>query len=138
MHRAWSLWRAHASARVLHASQRFGGSLVAFGERTAERIWRIGVILPGTSYDAEYQVRQATFVQALKQLGRSRGRNVLIDTRWAAGDANLIRKYAIELMALAPVVILSGGLWAHCYKRPTSADGIHERPRSRGRRLQPR
>jgi hypothetical protein len=37
-------------------------------------------------------------------LGWSDGRNVRIDTRWAAGDANLIRKYAAELIALAPAV----------------------------------
>jgi ABC-type uncharacterized transport system substrate-binding protein len=74
-----------------------------------ERIRRIGVLLPSTSDDAEYQVRQATFLQALQQLGWSGGRNVLIDTRWAAGDANLIRKYAAELIALAPDVILTSG-----------------------------
>ncbi len=74
-----------------------------------ERIRRIGVLLPGTSGDAEYQTRHATFLQALQQLGWSDGRNVLIDIRWAAGDANLIRKYAAELIALAPDVILTSG-----------------------------
>ena len=65
-----------------------------------ERIRRIGVLLPGTSDDAEYQARQAAFLQALQQLGWSDGRNVLIDTRWAAGDTNLVRKYVAELIAL--------------------------------------
>jgi putative ABC transport system substrate-binding protein len=65
---------------------------------------RIGGLMPGTSDDAEYQARQAAFLQALQQLGWSDGRNVRIDTRWAAGDANLIRKYAAELIALAPAV----------------------------------
>ena len=74
-----------------------------------ERMRRIGVLLPGTPDDAEYQARQAAFVQALQQLGWSDGRNVLIDTRWPAGDANLIRKYVAELIALAPDVILSAG-----------------------------
>ena len=74
-----------------------------------ERMRRIGVLLPGTSDDAEYQTRQATFLRALQQLGWSDGRNVLIDTRWAAGDANLIRKYVAELIALAPDVILTSG-----------------------------
>jgi pimeloyl-ACP methyl ester carboxylesterase len=74
-----------------------------------ERMRRIGVLLPGTSDDAEYQARQGAFLQALHQLGWSHGRNVLIDTRWAAGDANLIHKYAAELIALAPDVILTGG-----------------------------
>jgi putative tryptophan/tyrosine transport system substrate-binding protein len=74
-----------------------------------ERVRRIGVLLAGTPDDAEYQARQAAFLQALQQLGWSDGRNVLIDTRWAAGDANLIRKYAAELIALAPDVILTAG-----------------------------
>jgi|ERR1700693_5424945 putative ABC transport system substrate-binding protein len=69
-----------------------------------ERMRRIGGLMPGTSDDAEYQARQAAFLQALQQLGWSDGRNVRIDTRWAAGDANLIRKYAAELIALAPAV----------------------------------
>src|ERR1700682_4738724 len=74
-----------------------------------ERMRRIGVLLPAPPADAEYQARQAAFLQALQQLGWSGGRNVLIDTRWAAGDASLIRKYAAELIALAPDVILSAG-----------------------------
>jgi putative ABC transport system substrate-binding protein len=74
-----------------------------------DRMRRIGMLLPGTSDDAEYQARQAAFLQGLQQLGWSDGRNVLIDTRWAAGDANLIRKYAAELIALAPDVILTAG-----------------------------
>jgi putative ABC transport system substrate-binding protein len=68
---------------------------------------RIGVLLPAD--DAEYQARRAVFLQALQQLGWSNGRNVLIDTRWAAGDPNVIRKYVGELIALAPDVILTAG-----------------------------
>ena len=49
------------------------------------------------------------FLQGLQQLGWSEGRNVRIDTRWAAGDANLIRKYVAEVIALAPDVILAPG-----------------------------
>ena len=74
-----------------------------------ERMRRIGVLLPGTADDAEYQVRMAAFLQELQQLGWSDGRNVRIDIRYAAGDANLIRKYAAELIALAPDVILAPG-----------------------------
>ena len=51
----------------------------------------------------------AAFLQGLQQLGWIDGRNVRIDTRWAAGDANLIRKYTAELVALAPDVILAPG-----------------------------
>jgi putative tryptophan/tyrosine transport system substrate-binding protein len=48
-------------------------------------------------------------VQALQQFGWTDGRNVRIDTRWAAGDADRIRKYAAEFAALAPDVILATG-----------------------------
>ena len=75
----------------------------------SERMRRIGVLMPGTADDAEYQARMAAFLQGLQQLGWSDGRNVRIDIRWAAGDANLIRKYAAELIALAPDVILAPG-----------------------------
>ena len=70
---------------------------------------RIAVLLPGTADDAEYQARMAAFLQGLQQLGWSDGRNVRIDIRYAAGDANLTRKYAAELIALAPDVILAPG-----------------------------
>ena len=65
--------------------------------------------MPGAADDAEYQTRMAAFLQELQRLGWSDGRNVRIDSRWAAGDANLIRKYAAELIALAPDVILAPG-----------------------------
>jgi putative ABC transport system substrate-binding protein len=74
-----------------------------------EQMRRIGALMPGTADDAEYQARMAAFLQDLQQLGWTDGRNVHIDTRWAAGDANLIRKYAAELIALAPDVILTAG-----------------------------
>jgi putative ABC transport system substrate-binding protein len=47
------------------------------------------------------------FVQGLAQLGWLDGRNVRIDTRWGVADADRIRKYAAELLALAPDVILA-------------------------------
>ena len=65
--------------------------------------------MPSAADDAEYQTRMAAFLQELQRLGWSDGRNVRIDSRWAAGDANLIRKYAAELIALAPDVILAPG-----------------------------
>jgi putative tryptophan/tyrosine transport system substrate-binding protein len=75
-----------------------------------ERVRRIGALMPGTADDAEYQVRMAAFVQSLQQLGWTDGQNVRIDTRWSAGDANdVIHKYAAELIALAPDVILAPG-----------------------------
>jgi putative ABC transport system substrate-binding protein len=49
------------------------------------------------------------FVQGLQQLGWTDGRNVRIDFRWGAGDADRFRQYAVELIALAPDVILASG-----------------------------
>jgi putative ABC transport system substrate-binding protein len=55
------------------------------------------------------QRRVAAFVEELQKLGWTDGRNVRIDTRWAAGDAGDARKYAAELLALAPDVLLATG-----------------------------
>src|SRR5215469_10959242 len=70
---------------------------------------RIGVLMNLASDDAEAQARLAAFHQGLQQLGWTVGRNVQIDYRWGAGDADRIRKFATELVALAPDVILSTG-----------------------------
>jgi putative ABC transport system substrate-binding protein len=59
--------------------------------------------------DPEAAVQVATLVQALKGRGWIVGTNLQIDYRWAAGDSNLYRKYAPELVALAPNVILVVG-----------------------------
>src|ERR1700747_525061 len=74
-----------------------------------ERARRIGVLVNLASDDAEGQARLAAFHQGLQQLGWTVGRNVQIDYRWGAGDADRIRKFATELVALAPDVILSTG-----------------------------
>jgi putative ABC transport system substrate-binding protein len=73
-----------------------------------ERMRRIGVLMNLAADDAEGQARLTAFLQGLQQSGWTIGRNVRIDTRWAAGDAERIRKYAAELAALAPDVILAG------------------------------
>ena len=59
--------------------------------------------------DPDSQARLAAFLQGLQQLGWTDGRNVRIDYRWAAGNAEDYRKYAAELVALAPDVILAPG-----------------------------
>ncbi|MGC2012580.1 MAG: ABC transporter substrate-binding protein [Pseudolabrys sp.] len=71
---------------------------------------RIGVLTSGAAADdPDGQVRSAAFVQGLQQLGWTDGRNIRIDYRWGAGDADNMRKYAAELVALAPDVILASG-----------------------------
>jgi putative ABC transport system substrate-binding protein len=59
--------------------------------------------------DPEMKARLAAFLQGLQELGWTDGRNVRIDTRSTAGDAERIRRYAAELVALAPDVILAAG-----------------------------
>ena len=71
-----------------------------------DRMRRIGVLIPLAAHDPESQARSAAFLRGLSESGWTVGRNVQIDFRWAAGDADNIRKYAAELVALAPDVIL--------------------------------
>ncbi len=88
-----------------------GGAAVAWPlvarAQQGERIRRIGALFPGAPDDPEYQVRVAAFLQGLQELGWTVGRNVRIDTRWGAGDAERIRKYAAELVALVPDVVVA-------------------------------
>jgi putative tryptophan/tyrosine transport system substrate-binding protein len=74
-----------------------------------ERMRRIGVLVGAGADGIEAQARQAVFQQGLQQLGWADGRNVRIDTRWGAANADDIHKYAAELVALAPDVILAAG-----------------------------
>ena len=74
-----------------------------------ERMRRIGVLMGQAADDPEAQARVAAFVQGLQELGWTDGRNVRIDIRWPAGDADRARRYAAELVALAPDVILAPG-----------------------------
>ena len=67
--------------------------------------------------DPEGQARIAAFLQGLQELGWSVGRNVRIDIRWSAGSADDVRKYAAELVTLAPDVILSNGAAWPCASR---------------------
>jgi putative tryptophan/tyrosine transport system substrate-binding protein len=72
-----------------------------------EGVRRIGVLMPLAEDDAEGQARLTAFLQGLRELGWTDGRNVRIDTRWTAGKPDEIRKYAAEFAALAPDVILA-------------------------------
>jgi putative ABC transport system substrate-binding protein len=74
-----------------------------------DRMRRIGIILPATADDPEFQTRVGAFLQGLQQLGWTIGRNVRIDTRWATTNDADIRRHAAELVALAPDVILAHG-----------------------------
>ena len=90
-----------------------GGAAAAFPlaarAQLRERIRRIGVLLPGAPDDAEAQSWVGAFLQGLAQSGWITGRNIRIETRWTKFDPEETRKYAAELVALAPDVILATG-----------------------------
>jgi putative ABC transport system substrate-binding protein len=90
-----------------------GGAAVAWPRaayaQQADRMRRVGVLLNRAADDPEEQARVAAFLQQLQELGWTDGRNVRVDYRWAAADANRSRTYAAELVALAPDVILAAG-----------------------------
>jgi len=90
-----------------------GGAVAAWPltgrAQQSERTRRIGVLMNLTENDPETQARRAAFLQALQELGWSEGRNLKIDYRWGMGDPDRHRKNAVELVALAPDVILAHG-----------------------------
>ena len=90
---------------------RLGGAaatwpLAARAQQTRQ-MRRIAVLMVLGADDPEGQARVAAFAQGLQQLGWSVGQNVQIDYRWASVDAEELRKYAAELVALKPDVILA-------------------------------
>jgi putative tryptophan/tyrosine transport system substrate-binding protein len=74
-----------------------------------KRMRRVGVLIPLSANDPQAQVRNAAFLQGLQQFGWTVGNNVQIDYRWSAGNEDDTRKYALELVALAPDVIFAAG-----------------------------
>jgi len=67
----------------------------------------VGVLTPFAPYDSEGQNRVTAFVQALQQLGWSVGRNIRLHYRWGDGTSATMQKYAVEIVALGPDVILA-------------------------------
>src|SRR5215470_1104408 len=74
-----------------------------------ERVRRIGYLSGGSADDPLQRTLLTAFVQGLQQLGWTVGRNARIEERYASGNRDLIRKYAEELVAQTPDVILTGG-----------------------------
>jgi len=87
---------AAACLRTAHAQQ-------------PNRMRRIGILTQGAASDPETAARVTAFVQGLQEAGWSVGRNARIEYRWGTGDNALIRKYAAELITLAPDIILAAG-----------------------------
>ena len=75
----------------------------------SSRMRRIGALMNLAADDPLAQIEVAGFVGGLKERGWTLGSNLQIEYRWGAGDANLYRKYAAELVALAPDAILAIG-----------------------------
>ena len=71
-----------------------------------ERMRRIGVLMNGAADDPDGQARLTGFLQGLQEFGWTAGRNLRIEYRWAPGEADR-RRYAAELVALAPDVIMA-------------------------------
>ena len=80
---------------------------IAASAQQVERVRRIGVLMAFASDDPEGQARLAAVAQGLQQSGWTVGQNVRVDYRWSGGNADNMRKYAAELVALAPDVILA-------------------------------
>jgi putative ABC transport system substrate-binding protein len=75
----------------------------------SDRMRRIGVLLTTAADDPESLVRIGAFLQGLQELGWTDARNMRIEYRWGSGNTERIRKYAAELVALGPDVILANG-----------------------------
>src|SRR5258707_12897973 len=77
--------------------------------QSSGRMRRIGIFMNLASDDPEGQSRNAAFLQGLQELGWAVGRNVRVDYRWGASnfDPERMRKGAVELVALAPDVVLA-------------------------------
>ncbi len=82
---------------------------VAASAQQSDQTRRVGVLNTFAAEDPIGQARIAAFLQALQPLGWTVGRNVRIDHRWGIGDPASTRKNAMELVALAPDVILANG-----------------------------
>src|SRR5262245_3946181 len=80
---------------------------VAVQAQQPARMRRIGVLTPFTADDAEGHARLTAFAQGLQQLGWTVGQNIRIDYRWGDGKPDTMRKFADELVLLAPDVLLA-------------------------------
>src|SRR5262249_25044558 len=90
-----------------------GGAAAAW-PRTAraqqrERMRRVGVLFQVAEGDPQARIEVAAFLRGLQEFGWSEGGNLRIDTRWGGGDADRIRKYGADVVAVAPEVVLAPG-----------------------------
>jgi len=90
-----------------------GGAAVTWAltarAQQGERMRRIGVLMPESENDADYEAYMAAFRQGLQQLGWMEGRNIQINSRWGAHDIESTQRFAKELVAQQPDLILTSG-----------------------------
>jgi ABC-type uncharacterized transport system substrate-binding protein len=86
-----------------------GGAVLPLAARAQqpERVRRVGMLMGYAEEDHEVRARVSAFEQALQELGWTSGRNIQFTYRWERGDAERMRVYAVELMDLAPDVVLT-------------------------------
>jgi putative ABC transport system substrate-binding protein len=80
---------------------------LAVRAQQSERVRGLGLLLPASPDDPDYQTRVNALAQGLALLGWDIGRNIRIDIRWARGDPEQLRRYAEELVALRPDILLA-------------------------------
>src|SRR5216684_2748948 len=88
-----------------------GGAAVAWPlaarAQRSDRMRRIGVLMAYAGNDSEAQADVAAFREELHKFGWTEGRNIRIDTRWATADVESIQRFAKDLVALQPELVLS-------------------------------
>src|SRR6516162_8578144 len=82
---------------------------LAASAQQREPLRRVAILVPVAKDTPGAQERYTAFLEAFEQLGWTPGRNVRLEPRWAGGDDAAIRKYAAELIALAPDVLVAAG-----------------------------
>jgi putative ABC transport system substrate-binding protein len=80
---------------------------VAALAQQGDRMRRLGILMAGAESDPQYQADVAVFREGLQKLGWVDGQNIRVEVRWAGFNADTMRRYAKELIALQPDLILS-------------------------------
>ena len=97
------------AARIYHSTRQRGCMAGGGAPAQSEGVRRIGVLMNRAADDPQGQARLAAFQQGMQQLGWTDGGNMRIDVRWGADDVDRERRYAAELVAFAPDIVLASG-----------------------------
>src|SRR6516162_3683047 len=102
-------WNCLFSVRRREFIGLLGGGAMAWplAARGGDRMRRLGILMAGAESDPKYQADVAVFREGLQKLGWVDGQNIRTQVRWAGFDAETMRRYAKELIALQPDLILS-------------------------------